>query len=148
VRSSAFFGPWDQHNFLTCALRTLAAGQPFSAASDLVVSPTYIPDLVHTCLDLLIDRESGIWHLSNGTALSWLQLAQQAAQLAGLDSRQLIAAPATALAPGVTQPRFSALGSERGTLMPPLDDALRRYLAALGELNPSMMSLGLPTGTC
>ena len=106
------------------------------------------PDLVHTCLDLLIDRESGIWHLSNGTALSWLQLAQQAAQLAGLDSRQLIAAPATALAPGVTQPRFSALGSERGTLMPPLDDALRRYLAALGELKPSMMSLGLPTGTC
>lgn len=148
VRSSAFFGPWDQHNFLTCALRALAAGQPFSAASDLVVSPTYIPDLVHTCLDLLIDRESGIWHLSNGTALSWLQLAQQAAQLAGLDSRQLIAAPATALAPGVTQPRFSALGSERGTLMPPLDDALRRYLAALGELKPSMMSHGLPTGTC
>lgn len=148
VRSSAFFGPWDQHNFVACALRALASGQPFSAASDLIVSPTYIPDLVHTCLDLLIDRESGIWHLSNGTALSWLQLAQQAAQLAGLDSRQLIAAPATALAPGVTQPRFSALGSERGTLMPPLDDALRRYLAALGELKPSMMSPGLPTGTC
>lgn len=72
VRSSAFFGPWDQHNFLTCTLRALAAGQLFTAAIDLVVSPTYVPDLVHTCLDLLIDRESGIWHLSNCGALSWM----------------------------------------------------------------------------
>ena len=130
VRTSAFFGPWDQHNFVTQALRALAAGQPFEAADDLMVSPTYVPDLAHACLDLLIDGEAGVWHLSNGGAVSWLQLARQAADMAGIDSGTLLARPAATLAPGVAWPRFSALGSERAALMPPLDDALRRYLAA------------------
>ncbi|WP_229210692.1 family 1 glycosylhydrolase [Duganella sp. CF517] len=131
VRTSAFFGPWDRHNFVTHALRTLAAGQPFTAASDLIVSPTYVPDLVDTCLDLLIDGEAGIWHLSSGSALSWAELAQRAATLAGVSTERLRARPATALEMGAAHPVFSALGSERGQLMPPLDDALGRYLAAL-----------------
>lgn len=65
VRTSAFFGPWDPHNFVTIALRTLADGRPFTVAEDVSVSPTYVPDLVHACLDLLIDGESGLWHLAN-----------------------------------------------------------------------------------
>jgi dTDP-4-dehydrorhamnose reductase len=60
TRTSAFFGPWDRHNFVTKALDTLAQGEAFKAASDLVVSPTYVSDLVNACLDLLIDRASGI----------------------------------------------------------------------------------------
>ena len=131
VRTSAFFGPWDRHNFVTRALRTLAAGQPFTAASDLIVSPTYVPDLVDTCLDLLIDGEAGIWHLSGGSALSWAELARRAADLAGVSTERLLARPATALDMGAAHPVFSALGSERGQLMPPLNDALGRYLAAL-----------------
>ena len=59
VRTSAFFSPWDEHNFVTSALRALRAGQSFPAAQDMTVSPTYVPDLVDACLDLLIDRESG-----------------------------------------------------------------------------------------
>ena len=131
VRTSALFGPWDRHNFVTRALRALAAGQPFSAASDLIVSPTYVPDLVDTCLDLLIDGEAGIWHLSSGTALSWAELARRAAELAGVSARRLSARPATTFDIEAPRPVFSALGSERGQLMPPLDDALRRHLAAL-----------------
>jgi dTDP-4-dehydrorhamnose reductase len=38
---------------VTVALATLADGRPFRAAADAVVSPTYVPDLVHACLDLL-----------------------------------------------------------------------------------------------
>jgi dTDP-4-dehydrorhamnose reductase len=130
VRTSAFFGPWDSHNFVTLALQALAAGERFAAPDDLVVSPTYVPDLVQTCLDLLIDREYGIWHLSNGEALSWHQLAQRVCQLAGIDAEGLQACPAMAFDGLAAQPRFSALGSERGTLMPTLDDALARYLQA------------------
>jgi dTDP-4-dehydrorhamnose reductase len=136
VRTSAFFGPWDSHNFVTLALQALGAGERFAAAEDLIVSPTYVPDLVQTCLDLLIDRESGIWHLSNGEALSWHQLARRACLLAGVDAAGLEACPATAFDGHAAQPRFSALGSERGSLMPTLDDALARYVQAavgLGE---------------
>src|SRR5262249_23296421 len=83
VRTSAFFGPWDAYNFLTGLLRSLAANQPFAAADDVVISPTYVPDLVQATLDLLIDAERGIWHLANGGAMSWAALAQHVAELAG-----------------------------------------------------------------
>ncbi|HBL13524.1 MAG TPA: dTDP-4-dehydrorhamnose reductase, partial [Cyanobacteria bacterium UBA11162] len=43
IRTSAFFGPWDEYNFVTIALRQLAAGHTFVAAEDSVVSPTYVP---------------------------------------------------------------------------------------------------------
>ena len=63
VRSSAFFGPWDEYNFVGTALRELQAERRFRAAADVAVSPTYVPDLVNLCLDLLMDEESvfGIW---------------------------------------------------------------------------------------
>ncbi|WP_343731730.1 family 1 glycosylhydrolase [Duganella sp.] len=125
VRSSALFGPWDQHNFVTRALRALDAGQRFSAAADVIISPTYVPDLAHACLDLLVDRESGIWHLSSDGAVSWADLAQQAATLAGLPRRHLVTSTAA-------QPSWRALGSARGRLLPSLDDALQRYLRDTG----------------
>ena len=65
VRTSAFFGPWDEHNFVFKTLRDLAAGRRVLASDDLVVSPTFVPDLVHATLDLLTDGESGVWHLAN-----------------------------------------------------------------------------------
>jgi dTDP-4-dehydrorhamnose reductase len=61
---------------VTQALAALKAGQPFTASNDLVVSPTYVPDLVNVSLDLLIDRERGIWHLTNGEAVTWAELAR------------------------------------------------------------------------
>jgi dTDP-4-dehydrorhamnose reductase len=134
VRTSAFFGPWDRHNFVTLALQALQEGRAFTAASDLVVSPTYVPDLVQTCLDLLIDNERGIWHLSSGEAVSWADLARRVCTLAGLDEALVDARPATALEGQAPQPRYSALGSERGKLMPALDDALQRYLQAVEEV--------------
>jgi len=60
IRTSAFFGPSDRANFVTRLLETLSAGGTFRAASDAIVSPTYVPDLVDRALDLLIDGASGV----------------------------------------------------------------------------------------
>ena len=128
IRTSAFFGPWDEHNFVTQALAALDAGRPFAAASDQVVSPTYVPDLVNVCLDLLIDRECGLWHLTNGAALSWADLARRAAAAAGVDDALLEARTAAELGLRAPRPRNSAMSSERGLLLPSFDDALARYL--------------------
>jgi dTDP-4-dehydrorhamnose reductase len=127
IRSSSFFGPWDQHNFITQALDALDNGEPFVAASDITVSPTYVPDLVDTALDLMIDKEKGIWHLTNCTAVTWAQLAAMAAEAAGVDATLLEARPAARLGHSALRPVYSALGSERGVLLPPLEDALGRY---------------------
>jgi dTDP-4-dehydrorhamnose reductase len=133
VRTSAFFGPWDAHNFITQALNALDAGLPFAAADDLVVSPTYVPDLVNACLDLLIDRESGIWHLTNGHAVSWAELARRACAVAGVGTRSLRAGSAAGQRLVAPRPAYSALESERAVLLPPLDDALARFITALAE---------------
>ena len=130
VRTSAFFGPWDRHNFVSCALRALRAGLPFQAASDQTVSPTYVPDLVHACLDLLVDGETGVWHLSNGHALTWADLARRVAALVHADAASLRPCTSAHLALAARRPRYSALGSQRACPLPTLDDALTRCLAA------------------
>jgi dTDP-4-dehydrorhamnose reductase len=128
IRTSALFGPWDARNFVTRSLNTLRAGQPLMAASDLTVSPTYVPDLVHACLDLLIDKEAGVWHLSSGQALSWAELAAKTCLLAQIDAGSLEALPWAQLGHIAPRPANSALSSEKEILLPELDDALARYL--------------------
>ncbi|WP_043694013.1 sugar nucleotide-binding protein [Luteibacter sp. 9133] len=130
VRTSALFGPSYENSFVASALRALRAGQSFQAAHDVTISPTYVPDLVDTCLDLLIDREAGIWHITNGDAVTWSQLAVRAAARAGVDSKRLRDRAARRSGIAAVLPRYSALGSQRGFSMPSLDDALDRYLGA------------------
>jgi len=128
VRTGATFGPWDEENFVTRSLRALAEGQPVVAANDVFVSPTYLPDLVHSVLDLLIDGEAGVWHLAGGEVATWADLACRAAGLAGLDHFRLEGLPGSRLGLAARRPAYSALGSERGAPLPGLDDSLRRYL--------------------
>jgi dTDP-4-dehydrorhamnose reductase len=142
IRTSAFFGPWDEYNFVTLALRALSTGRSFVAASDAVISPTYVPDLVHASLDLLIDGESGLWHLANSGALTWADFAREAARLARLDTSGIEARPTKALGLAAPRPLYSALSSVRGSLLPSLDHALGCYLRdcelwrGLEESNP------------
>lgn len=130
IRTSAFFSPWDDYNFVTIALRTLASGQDFVAAADATISPTYVPDLVNATLDLLIDGECGIWHLANSCAIAWADLARRVATLAGLDTSRIHARPTKDLGWLAPRPTYSVLSSERGILLPTIDHALDRYFAA------------------
>jgi dTDP-4-dehydrorhamnose reductase len=127
IRTSALFGPWDGANFITRTLRALEAGRSVVAVDDERVSPTYVVDLVHTVLDLLVDREQGVWHLANQGAITWAALAKRAAGLVGVASGRIEPRPSYSLGRAARRPRYSVLGSERGGLMPTLEDALRRY---------------------
>jgi dTDP-4-dehydrorhamnose reductase len=100
----------------------------------VIVSPTYVPDLVNATLDLLIDDERGIWHLANRGATSWAQFARRAAESAGLDAGLIVGRPASALGYLAPRPRYSALTSTRGALMPSLDDAIARYTSECADL--------------
>jgi dTDP-4-dehydrorhamnose reductase len=128
IRTSAFFSAWDEHNFVAIALRTLASGSSFLAADDLTVSPTYLPDLVHASLDLLIDEESGIWHLTNANPITWADLAVQAATRAGVDASRLEVRHAHEMNFAARRPAYSALTSMRANLLPSLENALDRFL--------------------
>ena len=129
VRTSAFFSAWDSHNFVHHALAAARAGQSFSAADDLLISPTYVPDLVNTSLDLLLDEERGIWHLTNHGTCTWAELARQAVGAAGLDTAGIVPRPVSSFGWAAVRPGFSALRSQQGILLPSVESALHRYLA-------------------
>lgn len=128
VRTSAFFGPRDPHSFLTIALRELAAGRRFAAANDAIVSPTYVPDLVNACLDLLVDGEHGLWHLANAGSVSWAEFALAGARRAGVSTASLELRAASEIGWVAARPAYSVLGSERADLLPSLPDAIDRFV--------------------
>ena len=104
------------------------------AAHDVVVSPTYVPHLAGAVLDLLIDGERGIWHLANDGRVSWADFAARAARLAGFDESLVRRVPVSELGLRAARPAFSALSSERGHVMPALEQGLAEYLANPGNI--------------
>ncbi|TMJ13953.1 MAG: sugar nucleotide-binding protein [Alphaproteobacteria bacterium] len=132
LRTSAFFGIWDEHNFAWHVLSTLARGESFTACEHSEVSPTFVPDLCHATLDLLVDGESGIWHVANEGRLSWYEFARRVAEGAGFD-------PALVRPLGSGEPSLTALASEKGGLLRPFDHALEdwlRHMRGRPELQP------------
>ncbi|HEX2532341.1 MAG TPA: family 1 glycosylhydrolase [Chitinophagaceae bacterium] len=132
IRTSSFFGPWDSANFVHTTLTALREGLPVTAASDVTVSPTYVPDLAHMSLDLLLDGETGIVHVTNEGALTWADLARQVAVMAGYDPALVQAVPQADLRWKARRPAYSALQSEKGIRLCTLEQALERYFEATG----------------
>lgn len=127
VRTSAFFGPWDDFNFADSVLRSVANGDQFYAADDITISPTYVPDLVNATLDLLIDEERGIWHLANPGQVTWAEFARRIAQHGGYDERLICPCSNESLKLAAKRPHFGALASERGKLLRSFEHALDCY---------------------
>lgn len=127
IRTSAFFGPWDSYNFVSMVLDSLKHSRPFSAMDDVTITATYVPHLVHASLDLLMDRENGIWHLSNKGVTSWYELAVTAAERAGYEGASIRRISRLDADLPAERPVNSALESRRGQLMPTLMNGLDEY---------------------
>jgi dTDP-4-dehydrorhamnose reductase len=127
VRTAAFFSAADPYNFAVAVLDALAAGRPFMAADDQVVTPTFVPALVDRALDLLIDGETGVWHVAGDEAVSWADFARRVAVAAGADASRITGVPGASLGLRAPRPGYAALGSERG----PAVGALDRDIAAV-----------------
>jgi dTDP-4-dehydrorhamnose reductase len=128
IRTSAFFGPWDRYNFLFDTVTRLRRGEDVVACDKTIVSPTYVPDLVHASLDLMLDQEKGIWHLTNQGAVSWHELACEIADLAKVSGAGRV------LRAEGTEKADTSLSSSRGLMLRPLDQALGDWVAHSSEL--------------
>lgn len=133
VRTAAFFSPFDEHNFAVAVVRSLSEGRRLRAACDQVVSPTYVPHLVRTTLDLLIDGADGIWHLTNGAAVSWAEFAEAIAAQCGLDERLIDGVPGAEMGWAAPRPAYVPLASIRGTLLPSFDEAVEAFGHEVGQ---------------
>lgn len=127
IRTSAFFGPWDAHNFVVQILQSIRRGQRCAAVDDIVVSPTYVPDLVNATLDLLLDEETGLWHLANSGTTTWFDFACEAADACGERVDLIERVSAANLGWPATRPSYSALSSVRGAVMRPRAQALAEF---------------------
>ncbi|MGZ5255424.1 MAG: SDR family oxidoreductase, partial [Flavitalea sp.] len=138
IRTSAFFGPWDQYNFAHDVLHHLNNGQDFHAADDIFISPTYVPDLVNASLDLLIDNERSIWHLSNKGAVSWYELAVRVASRAGLNSSSIVGSNSQEMKWKAARPLYTVLESNKGANLPSLENAIDRFMNERSEFRFAM----------
>ncbi len=129
IRTSAFFGPWDEYNFVHDVIRTLERDEAFFAVDDVMISPTYVPDLVHASLDILIDEEKGLWHLANSGETSWYEFAREAANRAHLNESLIEGRKLSEMNWKAARPLYSVLKSSKGIYLPTLDNALQRYFA-------------------
>lgn len=130
ARTAAFFSPHDRWNFAVHCLDQVAAGRRFAAAADQLVSPTYVPDLADALLELAIDGDSGIRHLVNAGGMSWADFARTLANAAGFDPGLVRGLPTASLALSAERPGDVRLGTERGPLLPTLEHAITRFVAA------------------
>jgi len=127
VRTGLHFSPYEERSLLARALNALAADEPYASAADCIVTATYVPDLCNDTLDLLLDRETGIWHHAHPQPVSWAGLIRLATRVTSINAALLAAQPLAALRLAAPGSPYSVLGSERGVLPPPLKQGLGRY---------------------
>ena len=111
---------------LSTRSRAGAAASPSALPTTSAISPTYVPDLVNVCLDLLIDGESRPLapRQRRRRELGRARRARGRRWPASTTST-LQPLPGAALGEVAARPRNGVLASERAALMPTLDDALR-----------------------
>jgi dTDP-4-dehydrorhamnose reductase len=148
VRTSAFFGPWDPYNFAARVIAHGREGRQIVMPSDVVVSATYVPDLVNAVLDLAIDGASGTWHLVSSEGLTWHELATLIATSAKVDTATVVAAPASRMEWAAIRPAFSALTSARANLLPTFDSCLQRFIADSAGNEPVSRITSQTAGGC
>ncbi|HLY61531.1 MAG TPA: NAD(P)-dependent oxidoreductase [Terriglobia bacterium] len=136
-RVSALFGP-GKTNFVQKVLENIRAGKEVVVASDQLGSATYTVDAAQKIMEVVEALRPGLYHLSNQGACSRLELAQRAAELAGLDAHQVIGKPSDQM--GRRAPRLKyavmdmrALARAGFELSRKWQDALAEYIRELSN---------------
>jgi dTDP-4-dehydrorhamnose reductase len=127
IRTSACFSPWNDQNFPTRILSSLKNREACCVTDELTVSPTYVPDLVHLSLDLLIDEEENVWHISNEGNLTWKDFAFAVAEHGGFNKMKITTKKVHEMGWTAKRPTYSALKSSKGVKLPTLENALHRF---------------------
>jgi dTDP-4-dehydrorhamnose reductase len=134
VRTAWLFGP-SRPTWVDKLLDTARQGGTFKAASDMVGSPTYTPDLAAGLLRLAESRHYGTYHLTNTGFCSRVELAEQVLALHRLDPKKSLQAVKLAdLRLPAKRPHFSALDNLVWRLdgFPPMrswQDALKEHFS-------------------
>lgn len=134
-RVSVLFGP-GKTNFVEKGLRRLTAGEHYEVAADQVGSATYTLHAAAKIMEVIEARKYGLYHLGNQGACSRLELAQRAAEVAGLNPSAVIGKPLDQMGRRAARLKYAvmemtALKREGFALPPSWQDALGEYVRGL-----------------
>ncbi len=110
VRTSWLYGH-EGKNFVKTMLRLAKKRKPINVVSDQIGSPTYTKDLASILLQL-IEKQNGIYHVSNSGACSWYEFARKIFEFAGYNPD--LVQPTTSVDFGsISRPSYSVLGNDQ-----------------------------------
>ena len=136
VRISWVFG-LHGNNFIKTMIRLGKERGAVSVVNDQIGSPTYTPDLSRLLVDMIVSDKYGRYHATNEGLCSWYDFAVEIFKQAKLDVAvtpvSSDAFPVKAKRPHNSRMDKSKLIENGFELLPPWQDALRRYLLELGE---------------
>ncbi len=139
VRIAWAFGPGGA-NFVRTMLRLSQTHDPLRVVNDQIGTPTYTPDLAVLLADMIATDKYGYYHATNeGGFISWYDFACEIFRQAGKAVRVIPVSTAefglsTAARPLNSRLDKSKLAAAGFSLLPPWQDALRRYLEQMGEI--------------
>ncbi len=133
IRSSLLMNPYNTDEFLFDLLFKNQHTRNRYLVSDIVVSPAYLPDLINTALDLLIDKEKGIWHISGPDVVSYFDIAEMAISFAGISNIKLHPIPSIKIVAHAKRPAFTALRSASGIVLPGIEESVVKYISEIAN---------------
>ena len=145
VRTSGVFGPGGlataRGNFVELMLRLAGSGQPIRVVEDHFASPAFAPALAARTFDLVERRQTGVFHVGGGVAISWFEFARLIFEAAGLEPT-LTPIDEREYRTSARRPRFSALSNAKMDRlgiapMPPLRQAVADYFVRRAAAIPS-----------
>ncbi len=132
VRTAWLYGA-GRTSFPEKILAAAAGAGVLKGVTDEIASPTWVSDLAAGIARLIQSAPFGLYHLTNSGHCSRLEWAQEVLALAGVPNVHLEPATQADFRLPYRKPVFTALdmGKARaqGIVMPPWQDALRRYFA-------------------
>jgi dTDP-4-dehydrorhamnose reductase len=129
VRSGLLIDATLPDDPIAAMVDALRRGCAARVSAGALVSPTYLPHLLDASLDLLVDGESGHWHLAPARHCSPLDLVRRTAQLLEIP----FLAPIEPAAESGSRGPMHALNSERGWPLPDIDATVAAYAHGLLE---------------
>lgn len=129
IRTSWLYGH-DGANFVKTMLQLAKKCKEVKVVNDQIGCPTYVSDLADAIIQLL-EKENGIYHVSNSGYCSWYTFAQTIFEEAGYDGR--IVKPVTTKEYGSICPRPPYSVMEQNALLKQGIKPLRHWTEALNE---------------
>ncbi|MCH5276079.1 MAG: dTDP-4-dehydrorhamnose reductase [Lachnospiraceae bacterium] len=136
VRIAWVFGV-NGKNFVRTMLRLAETNKRITVVNDQYGSPTYTYDLARLLVDMIQTEEYGIYHATNEGICTWYEFACEIFKQAGADV-EVVPVTAAEYQAKAKRPENSRMSKEKLTQngfdrLPPWQDALKRYLEAIGQ---------------